>query len=87
MGHCESTINVTDALNVAPLPWKTPPMLAKIDSGTEFGIGYGKLNAEAKRGLMKTNESKSSILNLTISVEVANRTRKDHPNPGCEHQA
>ena len=59
-------------------------MLTKIDSGTVFGIGYGKLNAEAKRGLMKTNELQSSNLNLTISVEVANQTSKDHPNPVSE---
>ena len=76
--HYESTINVMDALNVVFLSWKTFPMLNKIDSGAVFGIGYG---TEAKRGLMKTNELKSSNLNLAISVEVANRTSKDHPNP------
>ena len=54
-GRYESTINVTDALNVVLLPWKTMPILTKIDSGTVLGIGYGKLNAEAKRGLMMTN--------------------------------
>ena len=51
-----------------------------------LGIRYGKLNAEAKRGLMKTNELKSSNLNLTIAVEVANRTSKDRPNLVSEHQ-
>lgn len=66
-------------------------MLIKIDIGAVVGIGYGKLSAEAKRGLMKTNELKSSNLNLTISVEVANRTVKNRSfvkhDPVSERQA